>query len=72
MDGAADAGGGGTAADPVTAVFDRVAEAAGDVTGALAERRAYQDAENPSGERQLAADVYADAASTTASRSSLA
>jgi fructose-1,6-bisphosphatase I len=60
MDGAADAGGGGTAADPVTAVFDRVAEAAGDVTGALAERRAYQDAENPSGERQLAADVYAD------------
>lgn len=46
--------------DTVSAVFDVVAETAGDVRDCLAERRAYQDGENPSGERQLAADVYAD------------
>jgi fructose-1,6-bisphosphatase I len=46
--------------DTVDAVFDAVAETAGDVRWALAERRAYEEAENPSGERQLAADVYAD------------
>jgi len=46
--------------DTVDAVFDAVAETAGDIRGALAERRAYEEAENPSGERQLAADVYAD------------
>ncbi len=46
--------------DPVAAVFARVADTAADVRGALADRRSYQAAENPSGERQLAADVYAD------------
>jgi len=47
-------------ADPVEAVFDRVASTAGDVTDVLGQRRAYQDAENPSGDRQLAADIHAD------------
>ena len=47
-------------ANPVGAVFEAVTETAADVRGALAARRSYQDAENPSGERQLAADVYAD------------
>jgi fructose-1,6-bisphosphatase I len=42
------------------AIFETVAATAGDVRGALSERRAYEEAENPSGERQLAADVYAD------------
>lgn len=46
--------------DTVSAIFDVVAETAGDVRDGLAERRAYQEGENPSGERQLAADVYAD------------
>jgi fructose-1,6-bisphosphatase I len=46
--------------DPVDAVFARVAETAADVRSGLAERRTYEDVENPSGERQLAADVYAD------------
>ncbi|MHB9285584.1 class 1 fructose-bisphosphatase [Halobacteriales archaeon Cl-PHB] len=47
-------------ADPVDAIFATVAETAEDVRSALAERRAYDGAENPSGEQQLAADVYAD------------
>jgi fructose-1,6-bisphosphatase I len=46
--------------DPVASVVDTVAETAADVEAALAERRAYADAENPTGDRQLAADVYAD------------
>ena len=46
--------------ETVDAVFQRVAETAGDVRGILAERRSYEEAENPSGEQQLAADVYAD------------
>lgn len=46
--------------DPVDAIFDVVAEAAADIRGGLSERRAYADAENPSGDRQLAADVHAD------------
>jgi fructose-1,6-bisphosphatase I len=49
-----------TDTDPVDAVFEAVVETAGDVRTALAERRSYQEAENPSGDRQLAADVYAD------------
>jgi fructose-1,6-bisphosphatase I len=44
----------------VDAVFETVAATAPDVSAALAERRAYADAENPTGDRQLAADVYAD------------
>jgi fructose-1,6-bisphosphatase I len=46
--------------DTIDAVFDTVAAVAGDVRGVLASRRSYEAAENPSGERQLAADVYAD------------
>ncbi|MFC7135132.1 MULTISPECIES: class 1 fructose-bisphosphatase [Salinibaculum] len=44
----------------VDTIFETVAETAGDVRGALAERRAYEEEENPSGDRQLAAEVYAD------------
>ena len=46
--------------DTVSAIFDVVAETADDIRDGLVERRAYRDEENPSGERQLAADVYAD------------
>lgn len=46
--------------DPSDAVFETVAATAGDIQAALAQRRAYEEAENPSGDRQLAADVYAD------------
>ncbi len=45
---------------PIEAIFETVARTAGDVRDALTERRAYEEAENPSGEQQLAADVYAD------------
>jgi fructose-1,6-bisphosphatase I len=41
-------------------VFRVVARTASDVRGVLSERRSYREAENPSGEQQLAADVYAD------------
>jgi fructose-1,6-bisphosphatase I len=41
-------------------IFSMVARTASDVRGVLSERRSYQEAENPSGEQQLAADVYAD------------
>jgi len=44
----------------VGAIVDAVVATAADVGDALADRRAYRDGENPSGERQLAADVYAD------------
>ena len=46
--------------DAIDAVFETVATTAGDVREALGERRAYREAQNPSGEQQLAADVYAD------------
>ena len=46
--------------DAIDAVFEAVAETADDVRGALSERRAYEAEENPSGEQQLAADIYAD------------
>ncbi len=50
-----------TASDEaVASIFETVATTAGDVRAALGERRAYREAENPSGEQQLAADVYAD------------
>ncbi len=42
------------------AVFETVAATAADVRGALSDRRAYSEAENPTGDRQLAADVFAD------------
>jgi len=41
-------------------IFGTVAETANDVRGVLAQRRSYVDGENPTGDRQLAADVYAD------------
>jgi len=46
--------------DTVESIFEVVAETAEDICGALADRRSYEAGENPSGERQLAADVYAD------------
>ena len=46
--------------DPVGSVVDVVAETAPEIRGGLAGRRVYESDENPSGERQLAADVYAD------------
>lgn len=49
-----------TMADTVEAVFDAVAATASEVRSVLAKRRAYAEAENPSGDRQLRADVYAD------------
>ncbi|MFB6119950.1 MAG: class 1 fructose-bisphosphatase [Halobacteriaceae archaeon] len=44
----------------VTDIFDAVTEEASAMRTLLAERRGYRDGENPSGERQLAADVAAD------------
>ncbi len=41
-------------------IFDVVASTAPDVRGGLTGRRVYEAGENPSGEAQLAADVYAD------------
>jgi fructose-1,6-bisphosphatase I len=49
-----------TEADLVDAVFEAVVETAGDVRTALADRRGYEETANPTGDRQLAADVYAD------------
>ena len=46
--------------DPIEAVVDIVAETAPEVQSGLAGRRVYDSDENPSGERQLEADVYAD------------
>ncbi|PSP67688.1 fructose-bisphosphatase class I [Halobacteriales archaeon QS_1_69_70] len=46
--------------DPVGSVVDVVAETAPEIRGGLAGRRVYGSEENPSGERKLAADVYAD------------
>ena len=44
----------------VTELFETVATAASEIHGILGERRSYEEGHNPSGERQLAADVYAD------------
>ncbi len=46
--------------DTIDAIFETVAATAGDIREALARRRAYEEEENPSGERQLAAEVHAD------------
>jgi fructose-1,6-bisphosphatase I len=46
--------------DAIDAILDVVASTAPDVRGGLAGRRVYESGENPSGEQQLAADVYAD------------
>lgn len=44
----------------VAEIFDVVASSTNDIRGSLAGRRTYAEEENPSGEQQLAADVYAD------------
>jgi fructose-1,6-bisphosphatase I len=46
--------------DPVEAIVDVVARTAPEVRAGLAGRRVYESGENPSGEQQLEADVYAD------------
>ena len=46
--------------DPIEEVVDVVAETAPEIQSGLAGRRVYESEENPSGERQLEADVYAD------------
>jgi len=46
--------------DPIDAVFETVADTAQEVREALSTRRSYEDGENPTGDAQLAADVYAD------------
>jgi len=46
--------------EPIETIFETVARTASDVRYALSERRAYSEEENPSGEQQLAADIYAD------------
>ena len=50
----------GQAGRAVEAVADVVAATAADIRAALSERRSHEAAENPTGDRQLAADVYAD------------
>jgi len=47
-------------AGSIDPIFETVADTAGDVQDGLASRRTYSEAENPSGEVQLEADVYAD------------
>ena len=47
-------------AGPIEAVFDTVARTAADARDAFAQRRSYHDQENPSGDEQLAAELYAD------------
>lgn len=47
-------------ADPIDAIFDVVASTATDVRSGLVGRRVYESEKNPSGEAQLAADLYAD------------
>ncbi|RNJ26855.1 class 1 fructose-bisphosphatase [Halosegnis longus] len=46
--------------DGIAAVLDTVATTAPEIRDGLSGRRSYGDTENPSGERQLAADEYAD------------
>ena len=47
-------------AGSIDAIFETIAETAGDIQDGLASRRTYSEAENPSGEVQIEADVYAD------------
>lgn len=46
--------------DDIAALLDTVAATAPEIRVGLSGRRSYGDTENPSGERQLAADEYAD------------
>ncbi|WP_254537511.1 class 1 fructose-bisphosphatase [Halomarina litorea] len=47
-------------ADAVDEIFETVARTAPEIRESLVGRRQYESEENPSGEQQLAADVYAD------------
>lgn len=46
--------------DDIARVFEVVTETSADIRTALAERRSYMDAENPTGDQQIGADVHAD------------
>lgn len=46
--------------DAIARVFEVVTESSADIRTALAERRSYMDAENPTGDQQIGADVHAD------------
>ncbi len=46
--------------DPIETIFETVAHTSTDIQGILGSRRSYEAGHNPSGEQQLAADVYAD------------
>ena len=46
--------------NPIETIFETVARTATEIRGVLGSRRSYETAHNPSGEQQLAADVYAD------------
>ncbi|WP_247731285.1 class 1 fructose-bisphosphatase [Halovivax limisalsi] len=59
-DGAAGDGGADDRAATIDAVVDTVADAASDIRAGLVGRRGKADRENPSGEVQAEADVYAD------------
>jgi fructose-1,6-bisphosphatase I len=45
---------------PLEQIFETVADTAGDVRSVLGERRSYEEGQNPTGDQQLAADIYAD------------
>jgi fructose-1,6-bisphosphatase I len=47
-------------ADAIESILDAVASTAPEVRDGLVGRRAYESGANPSGEQQLAADIYAD------------
>jgi len=44
----------------VDSIFETVATACSEIRDVLGDRRSYEEGHNPSGERQLAADIYAD------------
>jgi fructose-1,6-bisphosphatase I len=45
---------------PIEEIFTTVADTAGDLKSIFATRRSYEEGQNPTGDQQLAADVYAD------------
>lgn len=49
-----------SATDPIAAVVDAICATAPAIRAGLPSRRSYEEGDNPSGERQLAADTYAD------------
>lgn len=46
--------------ETIEQIFETVTDTAGELRSILGERRSYEEGQNPSGEQQLAADVYAD------------